>query len=193
MDTGQFDRLAIWIACLFMSILVHEMGHAVAARYFGWPPEVFLYQFGGLAVFQPYHGYTTTRSVIVSFAGPLAGFVLGAMFLTVPFIAVLFNVELTANMEFALMQLIWINFAWGLVNLLPVLPLDGGQIAKALLGRFRPRDGYDLSLKLSMVVAAMAAAFFLATVAMFGYFPVILFAILFIANLQSYQQGRGSW
>ncbi|MGE3313546.1 MAG: site-2 protease family protein [Planctomycetaceae bacterium] len=193
MESGAFELLVIWIACLFLSILVHEMGHAFAARWFGWPPEVILYQFGGLAVFQPYHGYTTLRSIVVSFAGPFAGFVLGGFFLAIAIFVGIIDYELTQGMDFALYQLIWINFAWGLVNLLPVLPLDGGRIAQALIQHFRPRDGYDWTLKLSMVTAVLATAFFLATREFWGLFPALLFGILFIANLQSYQQERGSW
>ena len=82
--SGQrYDLLAIWLGCLFLSILVHEYGHAFCAELFGCLPEIYLYHFGGLAVFRPNSRFTTTRSVIVSFAGPAAGFVLYGLVLLV--------------------------------------------------------------------------------------------------------------
>ena len=45
--TPQLSLVAIWIGCLFLSILVHELGHALAARSFGWPPDIVLHGFGG--------------------------------------------------------------------------------------------------------------------------------------------------
>ena len=79
-NPNDIKMTLIWIACVFVSILVHELGHALTARYFGWPPEIVLYHFGGLAMFQPYSGMTTKRSIIVSAAGPFAGFAfLGAV------------------------------------------------------------------------------------------------------------------
>lgn len=192
LESGRFDFLFIWIACLFFSILVHEMGHAMTANLYGWPPQVILYQFGGLAVFEPYHGYTTARSIMVSFAGPLAGFILGGTIYAGQYFAEMSDAQLPDRVWFAIDQLVWINIAWGLVNLIPVLPLDGGRISQALFERYRPRDGFELSLKLSMVVAAMTAAYFYAKHDQWGYFPSILFAILFVENLQNYQR-RGMW
>src|SRR4051794_49713 len=70
------ESMVIWVACVFVSILVHEFGHALTAQYFGWPPEVVLYSFGGYASFQPGWGYTTRRAVLTLLAGPSAGFLL---------------------------------------------------------------------------------------------------------------------
>ena len=54
--------------------------------------------------------------------------------------------------------LIQINLYWGLLNLLPVYPLDGGQIARELFLARRPEDGLERSLRLSMWAALLAAA-----------------------------------
>ena len=48
-------QLPIWIAVVFVSIVVHEMGHALMIRSFGWQPSIVLYTFGGLAMHQPTH------------------------------------------------------------------------------------------------------------------------------------------
>jgi Zn-dependent protease len=58
----------------------------------------------------------------------------------------------------ALHDLKWINLGWGVFNLLPVFPLDGGQISLAVLSHFYPRSGADTALKISMVFAVGIAA-----------------------------------
>ena len=78
-SSHRFDLELIWLACLFVSILVHEYGHDFFAELFGCYPEIFLYHFGGLAVFRPNSRFTTPRSILVSLAGPAAGFVLGGL------------------------------------------------------------------------------------------------------------------
>jgi Zn-dependent protease len=196
LSQGRYDLMAIWLGCLFVSILVHEYGHAFCAEAFGCLPEIFLYQFGGLAVFRPNSRFTTTRSVIVSFAGPAAGFVLfGAVFLLAMVILpsdwfAHLDRESKHRVDFLLRQMEWINLWWGLVNLLPVLPLDGGRIAEAILVRVRRWDGRRVAILLSAVVSGgMAALFFLVYEDRYAAF---LFAILCITNVQSLQQ-RNPW
>lgn len=188
---GLYDLLAIWIGCVFVSILIHELGHAFLARAFGCPPQVFLYQFGGLAVFQPNYRFTTTRSVLVSLAGPGAGFLLFGLiyFLKDPVLQTQWISNLDHAMQsriyFFFVQMEWINLWWGLVNLVPVLPLDGGRVAEALLMHLRRWDGRSLALKLSAVVAGAVAVFFLWTDEKYA---AILFGLLCITNVQSLQQ-----
>src|SRR5260221_3686115 len=69
----------ICVVCIFFSILIHELGHALTAQAFGWPPHIVLYSFGGYASFIPAWGHTTGRSILVLFAGPGAGFLFYAV------------------------------------------------------------------------------------------------------------------
>ncbi|HET6324633.1 MAG TPA: site-2 protease family protein [Planctomycetaceae bacterium] len=193
------DLLAIWIGCLFVSILVHEMGHALTALAFGWPPQIYLYGFGGLAVYRPTSGRATGRSVLISFAGPAAGFVLyglifGLQQLIIP-TAWFENLRPRTQLQIAdfIGQMQWINLRWGLVNLLPVLPLDGGRIAEALLTRFRPWDGPRLAAMLSVVVAGLVAIYFVTHRERYGTYPALLFGLLAFSNIQSLQEPRGPW
>jgi stage IV sporulation protein FB len=191
LQEGRYDLLVLAIACLFVSILVHEMGHALTAKSFGWPPEVFLYQFGGLAVFRPGYGYTTARSVLISFMGPAAGFMLYGLTLIVKraLLPTLWfhSLEGTSQLRvlFVIHQMEWINLWWGLVNLLPVLPLDGGRIAESLLQRARPYDGRSLAVKLSIAVAGAMAIYFYQQQDVYA---AILFGLLCVSNVQSLQQ-----
>jgi Zn-dependent protease len=190
----RIDLLAIWLAALFISILVHEYGHAFCAELFGCFPEIVLYHFGGLAVFQPNSRFSTWRSIIVSFAGPFAGFLLfGVTLVAAMFLA---SSDWFRNLEpeshyrvgFFFGQMEFINLWWGLVNLLPVLPLDGGRISEALLIRFRRRDGQRLAILLSAIVAGAVAAVF--ATQFHDNYAAMLFAILCISNVQTLQQFR---
>src|SRR5690348_11709576 len=75
LQTGRIDLLLIWIACVFVSILVHEFGHVLMGRAFGSHAHIVLYSFGGLAVGSK-EGLRRWQRVLVLFAGPGAGFVL---------------------------------------------------------------------------------------------------------------------
>src|ERR1700677_2721198 len=83
--------LAIWISCFFVSILVHEMGHAFTALACGWAPQAYLDGCGGLTVYRPTAGHTTGRSVFISFAGPGAGFVVDGLIYGLEWVIALTN------------------------------------------------------------------------------------------------------
>jgi stage IV sporulation protein FB len=177
----------IWVVCVFFSILIHELGHALTAQAFGWPPHIVLYSFGGYASYTPTWGHTAGRSILVSFAGPGAGFLFYGVILAVEQLLIRQHVELSREGFIALRYLEFINLWWGLVNLLPVYPLDGGQISRAFFTHWRPSDGYDISLKLSLVIAAGVAFYLFRDGQMFN---ALLFGSLAFENLQSLQRGR---
>src|SRR5690606_23512067 len=76
--TGQ--EVVLWIAAMFVSILVHELGHALVARAYGWPPHIVMHGLGCLAIYTPTHQNRVPRALI-AFSGPGAGFVLGGAML----------------------------------------------------------------------------------------------------------------
>lgn len=186
----------IWIACVFVSILIHELGHAVMAKHFGWPPEIVLYHFGGLAMFQPYSGMTTRRSIIVSAAGPLAGFGLYGLvylFLIVSVRLALWNnfsAESLKYIDRAFSNLLFINLYWGLINLAPVLPLDGGHICEDICKAVKRYRGDVLAVQISMVAAGALAFYFFKQDFRYAGF---MFALFCFFNFQTYQQRNNPW
>ncbi|MEZ6065162.1 MAG: hypothetical protein R3B90_05525 [Planctomycetaceae bacterium] len=146
--------LFIWMLVVFVSILVHEIGHATAARAFGYPPQILLHQFGGLAMYAPYRDYTLTRSILITAAGPLAGLILGGLSIAASFFTVALAPDPPPQVQAILSDLIFVNIAWSLVNLLPVIPMDGGQICRDVLLIFWPRQGLRIALGISLAVAA---------------------------------------
>ena len=167
-----FGYVFEWMAVVFVSILVHEVGHALAFRRFEQEPRVALTGMGGLT-----YGSAPFRSrredVITSLAGPLTGFVL----LGVPAWLVDQQLDFSDSefLETVVHDFYFVSFIWSLVNLLPVLPLDGGHIVQAVWGRSRARR--------VSVVAALVVVWFLIN---YGYsYGVLLFLIL--GGLSAYE------
>jgi Zn-dependent protease len=88
---------------------------------------------------------------------------------------------------FALSQLIWLNLYWNLVNLLPVLPLDGGRICQEICSIFSYRNAMWHAAWIGAIVGGLAAAFFFASE---DRYAAVLFVMLCMSNVSILQQGR---
>lgn len=205
-EPGGPANLITWVLCVFLSILLHEFGHALTMQAFGHDPEVVLHHFGGYAT---YRGRETPwRSLLITAAGPGIQLFLFAilviasfLFLKVSF-STLLSAELLLNLPSAIagqfvhdqhfefgtplyvmvQSLLWINIVWPLFNLLPVLPLDGGRILWALLALAGIRSANDIALKTSVVVGIAGAAYFLLS----GHFIAgAFFAFMAMDNYQT--------
>ncbi|MGJ8643433.1 MAG: M50 family metallopeptidase [Luteolibacter sp.] len=128
----------------FISVLVHELGHALSARHFGNRVHIVLQAFGGYAAYQ---GGSQTRknTFLITAAGPAIQIVLG-------FAALAFAKQFDAMSPRALdflRDLYVISFFWAIFNLLPILPMDGGRMLETVLG---PRN-IKITLTVSMITA----------------------------------------
>ena len=153
-NAGAF--LLMWVGVVFVSILVHELGHAFAFRAFGGDGRVWLYWFGGLAIPESGPGpRSPVKQIAISLAGPGAGFLLaGVVYATNE------TMDWRSGSIFAwefYSQMMWVNVVWGLVNLLPVYPLDGGQVCREVCVLLRVRRAQAVSLQISMVTAGAIA------------------------------------
>lgn len=203
-------EVLLWVAVSFVSILIHELGHSLAFRWYGWDSRIVLYSFGGLAIRQDQFGeYRPDQAereglkhVAISFAGPAAGFLLAALVMAAIRLAghkvwfewslwpVQFEYFKGRNLNVLLNDLLFINIMWGVINLFPVFPLDGGQIARELLVMRDAREGTSQSLMLSIVTAVGLGVF--AAIKLDDYFMAIFFAILAFmsyTNLAALRQG----
>jgi Zn-dependent protease len=161
---------------VFLAVLVHEFGHALVARAFGARPVVYLHGFGGTTA-MPGTKLSRGQSIVTTLAGPMAGFLLGTLYL----VAVHYGSAEGEMVQQITGRVLLCTFGWGVLNLLPVLPLDGGLILRDALG---PRFGRAAYI-VSSVVGAAVCAFFLVR----G--PEIIGAFLFgLATLQSV---RNAW
>jgi Zn-dependent protease len=211
--SGDGATLLIWVGVLFISILIHELGHAFAMRYFGESARIVLYVMGGLAIpdSSPWdtgmgkRGRGTREQIIISAAGPGAGFALAGLVVAGVFGAG-GSVELdlgsllppwiitlppSASPQLGLLinGLLWVNIFWGIINLLPVYPLDGGQISREVLISLDSWNGAQRAAWLS--VFAGAAAAILGIVVLRSLLMALLFGSLAFSNYQALQRMGG--
>jgi Zn-dependent protease len=207
-NRDETSAILIWVAVCFGSILLHEMGHVVAFRLFGTPAEVVLYGWGGLAI--PRRGVRGALArLTVSLAGPAAGFCAAGVvaaaawyagarihlgwYLFLPWLAAYPSAAgatpgTSSYLWYVLLNdLLFVNLYWGLANLLPVYPLDGGQASRALFEQSDPSGGRRKSLILS---AALAVAIALVGVLQRSAYLVVMFAVLAVSSLQALETER---
>ena len=191
----RLDDKVIGVIAVFISVLIHELGHAFAIRHYGGRSEIVLQAFGGYATCNV--SPSRLGKIIISAAGPAAGFALwGVLELLVR----QFPLRIATAHEYVLTLLdvlLWANWSWSLLNLIPVWPLDGGQIAHQVIGRFRAFDAWELALKLSILVCAGMVSWCAFEFAQHGdgdQFLMIMFALLGFQNFQTLQAStRGRW
>ena len=209
-SSGSLIGIPIWIFVVFVSILIHELGHALAFRRYGIDSEIVLHFMGGLTIplSAPWGtGWANVapsprQHIVISLAGPFAGFFLAALvvagvillggtiavnllfgFIPIPQLVSL-SIGGTVLQLFVVMML-WVNIFWGLINLLPVYPLDGGHVARNILIQYDPLNGARRSLWVSVitgVVVALGAFIFLES-----FYMAFLFGILAFQSYQALQ------
>ncbi len=204
--TTNVVALLIWVGVVFVSILIHELGHAFAMRYYGKGSYIVLYHGGGGTVADSVWWRSkwanvslgATQESIISLAGPFAGFLLAGLiiagvllaggkvlitwllgFIPLPLTAILPSSGLASSVA---STFLWVSIFWGLINLLPVLPLDGGNVARNILVQYDPWKGVRKAIWLSAITGTL--------VALIGFFiwNSIYIALLFgFLAFQSYQ------
>ncbi|MGH7174297.1 MAG: site-2 protease family protein [Gemmataceae bacterium] len=178
---GGVPSLLLWVGCVFVSVLVHEFGHVLVGRLFGSHGYIVLYSMGGLAVGSN-HLSRRWQRIAVSFAGPFAEFVLLGVFLVLLFFL---RPYLPAKWDPYVREMWWfmvfINLFWALVNLLPIWPLDGGQITREISQAILPQRGATFSLGISLVVSGLLAIHMLMASRGHPLIPYLNFGDMFLA------------
>jgi stage IV sporulation protein FB len=188
MNDRNLPMVVVWVACVFVSILVHEYGHALMARAFGSSPSIVLWGMGGLCYSQA-ERQTLLQRLAVVLSGPAAG--LGFYVLVMLVASSTFGLTAGENLSVSqtvlpglrgsadhwfsvqtklhnevyfetFLFLIQINLLWSLFNLLPIWPLDGGQATQIVLSLYDrargPRWGHIVSLLCAGGLAIMAVS-----------------------------------
>ena len=146
----------IWVACGFASILVHELGHALAIRRFGSSARIELFAFGGMAI-ASYASPSAYRRMGIAAAGPAAGATLfGIVYGTHLLTGWGGNNAYTSAVYGALFMM---NLFWTIFNLLPIWPFDGGHILRELFVIRNVRQPDFRTQKISFVVALVLGIF----------------------------------
>jgi stage IV sporulation protein FB len=194
--------LLVWVACVFVSVLVHEFGHVLMGKVFGARGHIVLYSFGGLAIGSSALSNRWQR-IAVYVAGPGAGFVLYGLILVI-YLAAEAQPDGFGErslMHEALWDLLQINLFWGILNLMPVYPLDGGQVSRDVFDWVIPGgQGIRVALAVSIGVAILLAVLALVfnqiyTAIFFGLLAFSSFQLMQATPVrsQSYADDRAPW
>ncbi len=180
------ETVIAWLVIVTVSILVHEAGHAAAFVRFGHDAEITLTGYGGLTAGRPRPGHeplTNGQHIVVSFAGPAAGLALGLLALSLQ------RGLDPAGADEWLDILVLVNIGWGLLNLLPILPLDGGQVMGSVLSIRWRAEGRRIAAGISAAIAAVISVVAIAS----GYtVGGIMAGILVGMNLGEMRSGGGT-
>lgn len=176
----------LWVACVLVSVLIHEFGHGLTAERYNASSSILLYGLGGLCFYHPEPRRWTRRLTII-LLGPGAGF----LFYGVVVLAASLFLGMTWSDNWALARailglapdpssvisavvkfpkgnswissiyfdLVYINLAWGFVNLLPIWPLDGGHATGILLNLAQPSRGQRWTHVISLLTAGGLAIY----------------------------------
>ncbi len=157
-----------WMLIVFVAALVHQLGHALAGRAFGYRPSITLMWLGGTTRPHAPSPIPWLRRVAFHAAGPLFGLLLGAG-------AWLGKGPVAPSSEVLAFFLDWtgkVSLVWTFINLLPVLPLAGGHITSTLAVRVFGPGGFLVAQGLALLVCLALVAFALSLGA-------LLFAVFF--------------
>ncbi|MDA0657281.1 MAG: hypothetical protein O3C60_00435 [Planctomycetota bacterium] len=210
------QMLIMSLLALFLSILIHELGHAMAFAHFGVASHVLLYLFGGMAIPETsYRGMGRATSLrpletlIVAAAGPAFQMLVGVLMILglalggfeVPFRFPWIDAWLPTGAQRSLPDVshaffssfLHVSILWAIFNLAPVFPLDGGQISRQLMILSGQSNAIYNSSVLSIATGALIAMYGLSSG---NIFLAIMFGLLAMSNYQTLQgnyHGRGPW
>ena len=169
--------LVLWVLITPVAVLIHELGHAVIARAAGARPEIALAGFGGVTTFTPPQPLSRSRSIGISVAGPAVGLAAGLALIGLR--SLVDDSLISGSWQMSALRIgMFTCIGWSLLNLLPVLPLDGGQAMREFLPgapAIRERRAAGVSVVVGAAVAVLAYAYF-------GQAFVALFMVIFVIS-----------
>ncbi|RLE14412.1 MAG: hypothetical protein DRJ28_05770 [Actinobacteria bacterium] len=168
--------IAIWTAAAFVSILLHEMGHALTARTFGAQGiAVTLYGLGGVTTYSHSSTLSHGRSFLISAAGSATGILAGGAVLLVGRSGAFSGVS--HEMEVFLNSFIFTALVWGVLNWVPIVPLDGGHMVQHLASMVNEDKAPLISQVITWISVAIVVPIAIANGFTFAAIIVVVFAL----------------
>ena len=183
MYSGGLLGTFLWVGIIFISVLIHELGHALVAALFGRKPHIELMAFGGVTVHSG-PPLSLPKQFFITLAGPFFGFCLAFVAFAIGRWGGVFFVPYQGVLD----DIFVINFLWTLINLIPVLPLDGGQLLRILFEAGFKTKGLHYALVTQMVIAIIVSLFFLYQQ---NFLIGALFSLFAYQNFMMWRKTRG--
>lgn len=176
------------IVLFFVCVILHELGHSLTARRYGVNvPRILLLPIGGMAEFDRIPR-KPSQELLITVAGPAVNFVLAALLFALAWRGLVNVPEVPAYSAASLLDQLWLaNLVMGVFNLLPVFPMDGGRIFRALLALKLP---YLKATYWAVTVGRILALGFALVAALYFKSPItcVLFLFIFFAGNAEYRQ-----
>ena len=148
------SELVVFVAAVFLGVLIHEAGHALTARAFGATQiSITLFAMGGVTVYSTNPPLSAGRRFLISGAGSAAGIAFGGPLLLLLWRTDLFD-GISRLQDVGLRSFILAAAIWGALNWIPIRPLDGGQMLTAALEIVTPRNADAIARVVTVVVGA---------------------------------------
>lgn len=168
----------LFLGLLFGTVVLHELGHALAARRYGIPTrDITLLPIGGVARLermpdQPRH------ELVVALAGPVVNVALVGLLL--PLVWITRGAEALSVAQLLsgdlLVRLLWVNVSLAVFNLLPAFPMDGGRVLRALLAM---RVSYATATRVAATIG-QGLAVLLGIIGLLVFNPLLVLVAMFI-------------
>jgi stage IV sporulation protein FB len=188
---GGVRSMLVTAVCITVALLVHELGHALVARQLRRNPSILLHGFGGATSHE-----RTERDVdeaMIIAMGPATGLFVALLLWGLVWLGARFAPELLFSSDLirqTLSTLLYLSVTWNVLNLLPLWPLDGGQLLRLGAGR---KLNAALAAKVTHGVALALTAGLLAYCFYSGEtYTIIILALLGLQNYQALREGGAS-
>ena len=164
----------IFVLSIFLCVVLHELGHAIAARRFGISTrDIVIYPFGGIATLSAQG--SPRAELVIALAGPLVNVVIA--------LAVLPWVQLRAEQLLVIPQdfiyrFFLTNVALVLFNLIPAIPMDGGRVLRSILALLQIKRATLIACRLSQAISIL----FGVTALYFGNPVLLLVSVVVFTN-----------
>lgn len=176
------------IVLFFVCVILHELGHSLTAQRYGVRvPRILLLPIGGMAEFDRIPR-KPSQELWITLAGPAVNFVIAGLLTPIMWTSIVSGQEDPAYSFADLGGQLWIaNLVMGIFNLLPIFPMDGGRIFRALLAMKLPylrATWWAVNVgKVLATVGALVMAFYFK-----NYLGSFLFGFIFLAGSAEYKQ-----
>ncbi len=183
---GSVTESIVFAICAILGVLIHEFGHAFVAKHYGLKPQIVLHGFGGITLHS--RSATDKQNFLITFAGPLAGLVTGGVFFGINIVLLLFPPTYAFLNEFGVINLFltymfYVNFFWGIFNLIPIIPMDGSKVLNYVIRKFtNQKKAAKISAVIGIVLGVGLLAWSLLSHSMW---MIIISAFLLMSNFSA--------
>lgn len=157
------------LMCLFVSVLLHEFGHAIMAARFNIPTKkIMLIPFGGIALIDG-RDLTPRSEFFIAIAGPIVNLIISIFFGAIAYFSSIYFIY----------YIVAINMIMAIFNMIPAYPMDGGRVVRSILELY---FGRKRATKLAVAISTVISILFIIAGAMSGWISLFVIGVFLIVS-----------